>query len=140
MSRRSTITERSKAISFRQFTRATTLPLHAGETLLPSLRNLSIVFRTYSPLAGGFLTKTRQQIADGAGRFNDDVYIGVYNHMFVKPACLDALDKWRTVAESEGCSIADLAYRWVSCHSLLDKELGDRPLVGADSLRRLEET
>jgi aflatoxin B1 aldehyde reductase len=38
--------------------------------LFPTLRKLGIAFYAYSPLAGGFLTKTVEQIKDGAGRFN----------------------------------------------------------------------
>lgn len=46
------------------------------ETLLfPTLRKLGIAFYAYSPLAGGFLTKTAEDIKQGKGRFNDN-FIG----------------------------------------------------------------
>ena len=44
--------------------------------LFPLLRKLGIAFYAYSPIAGGFLTKTKQQIEEGAGRFNKDNPIG----------------------------------------------------------------
>jgi aflatoxin B1 aldehyde reductase len=37
--------------------------------LFPTLRRLKIAFYAYSPLAGGFLTKTKEQVKQGAGRF-----------------------------------------------------------------------
>ncbi|KAJ5757312.1 uncharacterized protein N7511_006006 [Penicillium nucicola] len=108
--------------------------------LFPTLRELGIAFRAYSPLAGGFLTKTPQQIMAGAGRFNDDTYGGMYKQMFVKPVYLEALKKWNTVAKVEGCSSAELGYRWAVYHSPLKKELGDGVLVGASSLGQLKLT
>ncbi len=35
-------------------------------------------FYAYSPLAGGFLTKTKAQIEEGAGRFGPNVLGGMY--------------------------------------------------------------
>lgn len=46
------------------------------EVLFPALRKLGISFYAYSPLAGGFLTKTRQDIIDGKGRFDPSAPIG----------------------------------------------------------------
>jgi aflatoxin B1 aldehyde reductase len=44
--------------------------------LFPLLRKLGISFYAYSPIAGGFLTKTKQQIEEGAGRFDQSTFIG----------------------------------------------------------------
>jgi len=47
------------------------------ETLLfPTLRKLGMAFYAYSPIAGGLLTKTKEQILEGAGRFNKDLPVG----------------------------------------------------------------
>lgn len=48
------------------------------ELLFPTLRKLGISFYAYSPLAGGFLVKTKEQIQEGAGRFNDQALGGMY--------------------------------------------------------------
>jgi aflatoxin B1 aldehyde reductase len=49
--------------------------------LFPLLRKLGIAFYAYSPIAGGFLTKTKQQIEEGAGRFNKGHPIGASKYL-----------------------------------------------------------
>jgi aflatoxin B1 aldehyde reductase len=107
--------------------------------LFPTLRKLKIAFYAYSPLAGGFLTKSKQQIADGAGRFGDALG-GMYKDMYAKPAYLEALAEWEAIAQDVGCSKADLAYRWVTYNSPLKPEYGDGIIVGASTLKQLEQT
>lgn len=106
------------------------------EQLFPTLRKLKIAFYAYSPLAGGFLTKTKEQIEQGAGRFNKEALGGMY----VKPSYLKALAEWEKIANEEGCSKAELAYRWVSYHSPLKAEQGDALIVGASSVKQLGQT
>ena len=110
------------------------------EELFPLLRKLNIAIYAYSPIAGGFLAKTRQQIEAGDGRFNDVAIGGMYKRMYNKPEYLDLLDKWAHVAEEVGCSRAELAYRWVEYHSALSAEKGDACIVGASSVEQLEKT
>lgn len=111
------------------------------ELLFPTLRKLGMSFYAYSPLAGGFLTKTKEQLVQGAGRFKDSdpvgrLYIGMYN----KPAYLEALAQWDSIAKEAGCTKADLAYRWVKFHSALGDEHGDAIIIGSSSVRQLEQT
>lgn len=111
------------------------------ETLLfPTLRKLNIAFYAYSPLAGGFLTKTRQQILDGAGRFSEESIGGLYRRMYNKPSYLDALAEWEQAAKEAGCSRSDLAYRWVKYSSPLSAEHGDAVIIGSRNLEQLKET
>ncbi|KAK4893102.1 hypothetical protein LTR27_008442 [Elasticomyces elasticus] len=113
----------------------------AQETrLLPTLRKLSISFYAYSPLAGGFLTKTVEQIKEGAGRFNDTDVNGLYKNLYSKPALLNVLAKWEAAAIEEGVPRAELAYRWVASNSSLNAENGDAIVVGASSIAQLEQT
>lgn len=97
-------------------------------------------FYAYSPLAGGFLVKTRQQILDGAGRFSADMLNGMYRAMYNKPSYLDALGQWEEIANEVGCSRADLAYRWVAYNSPLKPSQGDAIIVGASSTTQLDQT
>lgn len=109
--------------------------------LFPTLRKLGIAFYAYSPIAGGFLTKTKQQVLDGAGRFDKSTPIGkMYSEMYSKPEYLEALAKWETIAKESDSSRADLAYRWVTYNSPLKKEYGDAIIVGASSLGQLKQT
>ena len=104
------------------------------------LRELNMCFYAYSPIAGGFLAKTRAQIEEGQGRFNKESLNGMYMEMYNKPSYLKALEKWETIADKEGCSRAELAYRWVAYHSMLSREKGDGIIVGASSTQQLEGT
>jgi aflatoxin B1 aldehyde reductase len=108
--------------------------------LFPTLRKLGMAFYAYSPLAGGFLTKTAQQIKDGAGRFGPEALGGMYRDMYMRPALLNALEKWEAIANEEGASRAELAYRWVTYGSPLKKEHGDAIIVGASTTEQLEQT
>lgn len=112
------------------------------ETLLfPTLRELGIAFYAYSPLAGGFLTKTKQQLLDGAGRFDEKSPLAfMYRTLYYKPSFLDALEKWEAIAEEAGTSKADLANRWVTFNSALRPQQGDAIIIGANTLERLEST
>ena len=79
-------------------------------TLFPVLRKLGISFQAYSTLAGGFLTKSKEDIAAGAGRFKKDYPFGpMYLAMFARPLLLDSLGDWENIAKEEGCSRALLA-------------------------------
>jgi aflatoxin B1 aldehyde reductase len=112
--------------------------------LFPLLRELNIAFYAYSPLAGGFLAKTKEGIISGAnaGRFSDSEATAskMYRSLYLKPALLDALEEWGFAAEEEGISKAELAYRWVSYHSPLKPENGDAIIFGARNKEQAVET
>jgi aflatoxin B1 aldehyde reductase len=98
-------------------------------------------FYAYSPLAGGFLTKSVADITSRKGRFAPGATYGeAYNKRFNKPCFLEALEKWAAVAEREDTTKADLAYRWVKYNSPLKQEYGDGIIIGATSLEQLEQT
>ncbi|KIV81689.1 hypothetical protein PV11_03859 [Exophiala sideris] len=108
--------------------------------LFPTLRKLNMSFYAYSPLAGGFLTKTAQQVKDGAGRFSEQALGGMYRQMYAKESYLNALEKWDSIANEEGVSRAELAYRWVASHSPLSNEHGDGIIIGASRQEQLKQT
>ncbi|KAK3116045.1 hypothetical protein LTR53_003993 [Teratosphaeriaceae sp. CCFEE 6253] len=111
------------------------------EVLFPTLRKLNMSFYAYSPMAGGFLTKTKKDIEDGKGRFDSSTPIGqMYGGMYGRPAYLEALAKWEIIANEEGISKASLAYRWVKYNSPLNPEHGDAIIVGASSNAQLQDT
>lgn len=111
------------------------------QLLFPTLRKLGMSFYAYSPLAGGFLTKTKSQVEEGAGRFDPSTPIGkMYSGMYSRPDLLESLAQWEAAAEAEGCSRADLAYRWVRFNSPLKPELGDCMIVGARNVNQLKQT
>lgn len=110
------------------------------ETLIPLLRKLGISFYAYSPIAGGFLAKSRLQIEQGESRFSKNQMFGLYHKMFVNEANMTALQKWSDIAAKEGISTAELAYRWVTFNSALKREFGDAVVFGANSPDQLKTT
>ncbi|KAJ6457376.1 NADP-dependent oxidoreductase domain-containing protein [Mycena sanguinolenta] len=112
--------------------------------LVPTLRKLGIAFYVYSPIAGGLLTKTAQQIREAsaeAGRFaKGDALEGLYSSLYNKPAYYKVLDLWEEAAKAAGCSKAELAYRWVAFDSAVDPKYGDAIVFGASKLSQISET
>lgn len=113
-------------------------------TLFPVLRELGIVFYAYSPIAGGFLTKSRSALEEGTGvgRFTKgDAGVGrLYRTLYMKPRLLEGLDKWEEVASLQGVPKAELAYRWVYYHSSIKPELGDTVILGAGKAEQITQT
>ena len=56
----------------------------------------------------------------------------MYRKMYMKPAYLDALEKWEAIAKEEGVARAELAYRWVTYNCPLKKEHGDGIIIGCE--------
>ncbi|KAJ6551467.1 aldehyde reductase [Mycena capillaripes] len=112
--------------------------------LVPLLRKLGIAFYVYSPIAGGLLTKTSQQIREGskaAGRYaKGHLLEGIYGGLYNKPSYHKALDLWGEAAKEAGCSRAELAYRWVAFDSAVDAKYGDAVIFGASKHSQISET
>jgi aflatoxin B1 aldehyde reductase len=110
------------------------------DDLFPLLRKLHIACYAYSPIAGGFLAKSSQQIRDGHGRFNPNGQLfGMYSTMYYQPSFMAALDEWEKIASDAGIKKVELAYRWITYHSALKGDLGDGVIFGA-ALDQIEET
>lgn len=114
-------------------------------TLFPVLRDLGIAFYAYSPVAGGFLTKTKAALEQGTadGRFRSEggsPVVKMYHDMYNKPKLLEGLGRWEGIAEQEGVPRAEVAYRWVYYHSALRPDLGDVVIVGASKPEQITQT
>jgi aflatoxin B1 aldehyde reductase len=93
--------------------------------LFPTLRKYGLAFYAYSPLAGGFLAKSRNDLLNGklSGRWDPSTVFGmVYHGLYNKPVFLDVLDYWAEIAAEAKISTAELAYRWMGYHSSLSGE------------------
>ncbi|KAL5358586.1 NADP-dependent oxidoreductase domain-containing protein [Aspergillus floccosus] len=110
--------------------------------IMPILRKWNISFYAYSPIAGGFLTKTPAQLIAGVqGRWDPSRWAGkMYNALYNTPCMLRALEKFVSLSHDTGISQAELAYRWVAYHSLLRPELGDGIIFGARFGPQMDET
>lgn len=111
--------------------------------LIPCLRHFGISLYSFQPLAAGFLTGryTRGQSAFEAGsRFDPKQAVGrMTQGRYFNDANFDALDVIKPLAERHDLTIAEIAMRWLSHHSKLDQKYGDAIIVGASSLKHLEE-
>lgn len=113
----------------------------AESTLFPVLRELEIAFYAYSPIAGGFLAKTPEQILEGQGRFDKTKFVGqLYLALYDKPSLIEGLGRWAKLAEKAGISRASLAYRWIAHSSGIDGNFGDAIIVGARTPDSLSQT
>ncbi|PNS21549.1 Pyridoxal reductase [Sphaceloma murrayae] len=114
------------------------------DDLFPVLRKLNIAFWAYWPLAGGFLAKPYESFnvpgreGFGPGRFSQDYFFsGMFNSIFNKPRLLEGLKLWNEVAKDENITPAELAYRWLSFHSILRED--DAVIVGSNGPAQLEQ-
>jgi len=111
------------------------------DEILPTLRKHGIAFYAYSPIAGGFLSKSKDELMHPEGRFGKgDGLAQLYNGLYNRPSYVAALDEWERIAQSEGVSRTELAYRWVIWHSKLSGERGDKAIIGARTELQLKET
>ena len=109
--------------------------------LFPLLRKYDMSFYAYSPLAGGFLTKTKEEIlSKNVGRFRESRVGAMYLALYSKPKHLDALAKWDAIASEHGVGKAEMAYRWVAYNSPLANKHGDAIIIGASRMEQLKES
>jgi aflatoxin B1 aldehyde reductase len=112
--------------------------------LFPILREHGMAFYAYSPIAGGFLTKTRAALSQSSeieGRWSRETAFGqLYHALYNKPRLLEALDMWNDISETTKIPRAELAYRWIVYHSHLDGKYGDAVVIGASRIMQLEQT
>ena len=113
--------------------------------LLPCLRHYGIAFYAYNPLAGGQLTSryrrtTEDSNIESMSRFDPKTAQGrKYRGRFWNDTVFDALDLIREGAAKHQLTEAECALRWMVHHSKLDASKGDAIIVGASSVKHLEE-
>lgn len=107
-------------------------------TLFPTLRKLNMAFYAYGPSAGGFLGKTSEWVKEMAGDLSS---VSATCKPYVRdPKYVAILETWHSIANKEGITGAELAYRWVAHHSPLSRDSGDALIIGVSSPEQLEET
>ncbi|KDQ59547.1 hypothetical protein JAAARDRAFT_33126 [Jaapia argillacea MUCL 33604] len=111
--------------------------------LFPCLRKFGISFYEFNPLGGGFFTG-RYDTLDGqveaGSRFDPTRRQGQdYRKRYWNEPHFKALASIRAVAEQHNLTMAEIALRWISHHSLMSREFGDSVLIGASSLKHIEQ-
>ncbi|KZT56053.1 Aldo/keto reductase [Calocera cornea HHB12733] len=111
--------------------------------LFPCLRKFGISFYEFNPLGGGFFTgnySSKTQAVEPGSRFDPNKNQGAsYRKRYWNDSYFKALELVKAVADKHGLTIAEVALRWVSHHSLMKREFGDSILIGASSLKHIEQ-
>ncbi|KAI5124485.1 hypothetical protein M0805_003012 [Coniferiporia weirii] len=119
--------------------------IHRGvePELFPCMRKYGISFYEFNPLGGGFFTgrynNLTEEVEAGA-RFDPTKGQGQnYRKRYWNEPHFKALEIIRNASEKAGLTMAEVALRWVSHHSLMKRENGDSILIGASSLNHIEQ-
>ncbi|KAJ7046581.1 Aldo/keto reductase [Mycena alexandri] len=111
--------------------------------LLPCLRKFGISFYEFNPLAGGFFTDRYASLTDKpepGSRFDPERKQGQsYRNRYWNEPYFNALAAVRPVVEKNNLTMAEVALRWISHHSLLSREYRDAIIIGASSLDHIEQ-
>jgi len=113
--------------------------------LIPCLRKYGIAFYEYNPLGGGFFTgkyRSMHAVPEEGSRF--DISKGTnqaknYRARYWNEEYFKALDIIETAAAKHKLTLGETALRWVNHHSVMKKEYGDAIIIGASSVKHLEE-
>ncbi|KAI0632720.1 Aldo/keto reductase [Trametes polyzona] len=111
--------------------------------LFPCLRKYGIAFYEFNPLGGGFFTGRYRSLEDKAepgSRFDPNKLQGKsYRARYWNEPYFRALASIEAAAAQHGLTLAEVALRWLSHHSLLRREHGDAVLIGASSVAHIEQ-
>ncbi|KAF7325668.1 Aldo-keto reductase [Mycena kentingensis (nom. inval.)] len=111
--------------------------------LFPCLRKLGISFYEFNPLAGGFFTgryMSMESASEPGSRFDPKGIQGqAYRKRYWNEQHFAALSKLQPVIEKHQLTMAEVALRWISHHSMMKREFGDSVLIGASSLAHIEQ-
>ncbi|KAK7677164.1 hypothetical protein QCA50_019873 [Cerrena zonata] len=111
--------------------------------LIPCLRKFGISFYEFNPLGGGFFTGRYTSLDDkveAGSRFDPEKFQGKgYRHRYWNEHYFKALALIQAVAQKYNLTLTEIALRWVSHHSVMKREYGDSVIIGASSLKHIEE-
>ncbi|KAJ7109183.1 Aldo/keto reductase [Mycena epipterygia] len=110
--------------------------------LFPCLRKFGISFYEFNPLAGGFFTgrySSPDDKPEAGSRFDPERNQGKPPLRYWNDQYFNALAAIRPVVEKHNLTMAEVALRWISHHSLMSRDHGDSVLIGASSLDHIEQ-
>ena len=106
--------------------------------LFPALRKLGMRFYAYNPLAGGLFSGKYSDYnsTPEPGRFT---FRPNYRDRYWKKSFFDAVHVLTEECKKAQIPLPEAAFRWLACHSCLDRSEGDGIVVGASKLSHLEQ-
>ncbi len=99
-------------------------------------------FYAYDLLGGGFFVgqMPKEQAVEKGSRFDPDKWQEkMHRARHWNDAYFGALDIVKPVAEKHGMTMAEVALRWMTHHSLLGKEYSDAIPIGASSTKHIDQ-
>ncbi|KZV99253.1 Aldo/keto reductase [Exidia glandulosa HHB12029] len=115
---------------------------NAEPELFPCLRHYNIAFYAFNPLGGGFFTGAfkKDGEVEAGSRFDPNKWQGKsYRARYWNDKYFEAMEIIRPVAEKHNLTMAEVALRWMSHHSLLKRKYNDAVLIGASSTKHIEQ-
>ena len=109
----------------------------ADDLLFPTLRKLGISFYAFSPLAGGWFTRTVEQLRNPAPE-NRMAAFPVFKEIYVSEKSLKWLEDLTRVCQENGTNTKEGVLRWFMHHSILKEE--DGVILGASDEKQVDET
>ncbi|PWN45681.1 Aldo/keto reductase [Ceraceosorus guamensis] len=121
------------------------------QPLFPVLRKHGIAFYAFNPLGGGLYTgnlkwedsddkESQEHKIEKGSRFDANTKQGeMYRKRYFKKPFFDALEVLRPAADKHNFSLAEVALRWMQHHSKLTPDHGDAIIIGASSLKHIEQ-
>ncbi|EPQ51526.1 Aldo/keto reductase [Gloeophyllum trabeum ATCC 11539] len=111
--------------------------------LFPCLRKFGISFYEFNPLGGGYLAGrylSPDAPSEKGSRFDPDRPVGkLYRKRYFNDTYFRALQGIKAAGDKHGLTMAEIALRWVSHHSLMKREYGDSIIIGASSVKHIEQ-
>jgi aflatoxin B1 aldehyde reductase len=96
-----------------------------------------------NPLGGGFFTGRYRDLNsqnEPGSRFDPNTAQGkMYRQRYWNEQYFQALEIVEKAAKEAGLTLGECALRWMSHHSQMKKEHGDSVIIGASSVKHLEE-
>jgi aflatoxin B1 aldehyde reductase len=109
----------------------------ADELLFPTLRKLGINFYAFSPLGGGYFTRTADQLRNPAQNQRMAAF-PIFKEIYVSEKSLKWLEELTKVCEDNDTTPKEGVLRWFMHHSILRD--GDGVILGASDEKQVDET
>lgn len=109
----------------------------ADELLFPTLRKLGISFYAFSPLGGGYFTRTVEQLRNPAHDTRMSAF-PVFKEIYVSEESMKWLEDLTKICEENGTTTKQGVLRWFMHHSILKED--DGVILGASDEKQVDET
>lgn len=111
--------------------------------LFSCLHYYNISFYAFQPLGGGFLSdrykKETKEVEEGS-RFDPNRWQGKATRArYWNDSYFNVLEMIREMGKKHGMTEQEIALRWIMNHSMLKRENGDAIIIGASSVKHLED-